>query len=295
MFLALVVIFMFNRMFLSSSWAVLHPVSTWIELLIAPQDTAPYDGISRDSLFDGELICYQHQKGYRFSIDSVLLAHFVTVRQDDSILDLGTGSGIIGLILLYRWQERIRQVLGIEMQQGLAALAEKNLLANRLEKLGKIVHGDIKQIDTLIRAESFNTIVCNPPFYASAAGRLNKNQEALTARHQLLATLPDFLRASTFAVKNGGDVFFIYPAEGVGEFICQAGNYRLAVKKIQFVYSYPHKTNPARLVLIRCCKNGGQGTEVLPPLYVYCEKNGDYTEKILNYYRKNREIPSNYE
>ena len=87
--------------------------------MIELQDSAPYDSISRDSLFEGELICYQHQKGYRFSIDAVLLAHFVEVKQDDSILDLGTGSGIIGMILLYRWQDRIRQVLGIEVQQGL--------------------------------------------------------------------------------------------------------------------------------------------------------------------------------
>ncbi len=251
------------------------------------QDTAPCNNLSRDSLFDGDLICYQHQKGYRFSIDAVLLAHFVVVKQGDCILDLGAGSGIIGLILLYRWQDRIRRILGIEVQQGLAELAGKNFTANALEKLGTIIHGDIKEIDTLIMAETYDTIVCNPPFYASASGRLNQNQEALVARHQILATLQQFLRASSFAVKNGGEVFFIYPAERIGEFISQAEKYRLEVKKIQFVYSYPHKNDPARLALIRCCKNGGRGTEVLPPLYVYSQKHGDFSPEVGRFYQKN--------
>ena len=176
----------------------------------------------------------------------------------------------------------------------MAELAGKNLTANNLDKSGRIIQGDIKEIDTLIMAESYDTIVCNPPFYASASGRLNQNKEAQTARHQILATLQDFLQASAFAVKNGGEVYFIYPAERIGEFISLAEKHRLEIKKIQFVYSYPHKTDPARLVLLRCCKNGGRGTEVLPPLYVYCQKNGDFSPEVRKYYKKNSELPSNY-
>ncbi|WP_167496360.1 tRNA1(Val) (adenine(37)-N6)-methyltransferase [Desulfopila sp. IMCC35006] len=259
--------------------------------MIELQDVFPCDNLSRDTLFGGELICYQHQKGYRFSIDSVLLAHFVEIRRGDSILDLGTGSGIIGMILLYRWQDRIRQLTGIEVQQGLAQLAGKNLRANRFEGSGRIIQGDIKEIDTFILAESYDKIVCNPPFYAPTTGRLSKNREAQTARHQILASLQNFLRAAAFAVKNGGEVYFIYPAEGVGECITLAEKYRLEVKKIQFIYSYPQTLDPARLVMLRCCKNGGRGAEVLPPLYVYCEKNGEFTPEMQKYYQTNQEVP----
>jgi tRNA1Val (adenine37-N6)-methyltransferase len=263
--------------------------------LIAPQCNELYDSLSRDSLFDGDLICFQHQSGYRFSIDSVLIGHFLDVKQGDSILDLGTGSGIISMILMYRWRNRIREVLGIEMQHGLAALARKNFQANNLQQCGKIVRGDIKEIDKLIKPESYEKIVCNPPFFTSASGRTNQNPEAQIARHQILATLQDFLFASAFAVKNGGTVSFIYPAARMSEFITFAKEFRLEIKKIQFVYSYPHKTALARLVLFQCIKNGGTGAEVLPPFYVYCEKGGEFSSEMQSFYKKNQESPSKFD
>ncbi len=245
------------------------------------------DTISRDSLFDGELICYQHQKGYRFSIDSVLLAHFVEVRRHDRILDLGTGCGIISLILLYRWRDQLNEVCGIEIQQDLADLARKNFQANDLEELARIMQGDIKKMATLTKAESYDKVVCNPPFYTPSSGRTNSNPEAQRARHQILATLQDFLSAAAFAVKNGGTVSFVYPAELLCEFISYAQECRLEVKKIQLVYSYPHKSAPARLVLIQCLKNGGTACEILPPFYIYNQKNGEFSPEMQQFYRKN--------
>jgi tRNA1(Val) A37 N6-methylase TrmN6 len=249
--------------------------------------------LSWDSLFDGELICLQHRKGYRFSIDSVLLAHFVKPRSGERILDLGTGSGIIATILIYRWRERIREITGIEIQEGLADLARKNLLINGFTDTGRVVQGDIKDIANLIKAESYDKIVCNPPFYSPLSGRTSQEKEAQLARHQLLATLQDFLFAAAFAVKNGGVISFVYPAEQVGEFLVLAKKYRLQTKKIQFIYSYPDVTVAARLVIIQCLKNGGEGTEVLAPFYVYCRKNGQFSPEMQALYRKNDEIPSN--
>jgi tRNA1(Val) A37 N6-methylase TrmN6 len=265
----------------------LQPESYWTQLLNELHPLPICDNISHDSLFDGDLICYQHQKGYRFSIDSVLVAHFVEVRKNDRILDLGTGSGIISMLLLYRWGDRIREVSGIEIQQGLAELAGKNFHANNFEQFGRIIRADIKEIDKLIKPESYDKIVCNPPFYTPVSGRTNENPEAQLARHQILATLQDFLCASAFAVKNGGVVSFVYPAERICEFISSANKVRLEIKKIQFVYSYPDKSATARLALIQCLKNGGGGTEIPPPFYVYCEKNGEYSSEMHDFYRKN--------
>jgi tRNA1Val (adenine37-N6)-methyltransferase len=260
----------------------------WIELVLELCENE-----SRDSLFDGELICFQHRTGYRFSIDSVLVAHFTDVKLNDCILDLGCGSGIISMILMYRWSNIVREVSGIEVQQGLAELARKNYLINDFNQLGKIIQGSVQEIDKLVKPESYDQIVCNPPFYTSNSGRINKNTEAQFARHQILADLHDFLRASAYAVKNGGTVTFIYPAEGICEFILCAQKNRLEVKKIQFVYSYPNKTATSRLVLLQCFKNGGAGAEILPPFYVYCEKNGDFSAEMKDFYRKNKELPSN--
>ena len=243
--------------------------------------------ISEDSLFGGDLKCFQATKGYRFSVDSVLLSHFVSVREKDRILDLGSGCGIIILILLYRWGNKISDIVGVELQHNLARLARKNLQVNGFQATGKIVEGDIKNLASLVAPESFDTIVCNPPFFGHGSGRQSSDEEACLARHQILANLDDFLLASALAVKNKGTVYFIYPAGQIATFITLLGNHRLEVKKLQFIYSYPQMNNDARLVLIECSKNGGGGANILAPLYIYTEKNGVYTEEMQNLYKKN--------
>jgi tRNA1Val (adenine37-N6)-methyltransferase len=246
--------------------------------------------ISQGSLFEGDLQCFQASEGYRFSVDAVLVAHFVEVREKERILDLGTGCGIIMLILLYRLTAKIGEIVGIEVQQNLADLARKNLQANNFESCGQIVEGDIKKLKSLVKPESFDTVVCNPPFYGHGSGRRSANLEARLARHQILANLDDFLLASSLALKNKGSVYFIYPAGQIGTVINLLGNYRLAVKKLRFVYSYPQAQHDARLVLIECRKNGGSGVQVLAPLYIYQKKNGDFTEEMQSFYRKNNDL-----
>ena len=245
------------------------------------------EGITGDSLFDGDLTCCQRTAGYRFSIDAVLLAHFAEVRRGDRILDLGTGCGIIMLILLYRWGERIQEVVGLEIQEGLTDLAARNLKANGLEQKGRVLAGDIKKILDLVPAESFDTVVCNPPFYQCGSGRESDNTEAKLARHQCLATLDDFLQASAAAVRNKGSVYCIYPADQIARFTVLAGRNRLEVKKLQFIYGYPQEESEARLVLVHCLKNGGTGTKILPPFYVYSQKNGAFSPEMQKFYQKN--------
>ncbi len=244
-------------------------------------------GLSRDSLFDGNLKCCQSASGYRFSVDSVLIGHFVKVRDGDRILDLGTGCGIIMLLLLYRWGSRMSNILGVEIQRNLADLARKNLTANDYQGIGRVELGDIKKLSAFISPESYDTIVCNPPFYSPGSGRKTENLEARLARHQILATLDDFLAASTLTVKNKGSVYYIYPAGQIGTFISLVDKHRLAVKNLQFVYSYPQTDSDARLVLIECRKNGGSGVKILPPFYIFREKNGAFSPEMQNFYTKN--------
>lgn len=246
------------------------------------------DELSRDSLFEGDLLCYQPRKGYRFSVDAVLLAHFVDVRAGDRILDLGCGCGIIGLLLFYRHHADIRELCCIEMQQGLAELARKNMRENGFDVKSTVVQGDIRDISTLVGPESYDKIVCNPPFYTAGSGRKNVTEQARMARHQEAGGLDQFLRASALAVKNRGSVYFIYPAGHICAFIRCAADNRLEAKKIQFIYSYPQTANSARLALVQCIKNGGVGVEIVSPFYIYNEKNGDYSPAMQNFYNHNR-------
>ncbi len=236
---------------------------------------------TRDSLFDGRLVCIQHKKGYRFSVDAVLLAHFIAPRKKERLLDLGTGCGILPLILLFRYGGYDLRCVGVELQPGLAALAEKNFSANGFDQAA-VVHGDIRNIAELVAAESFDQVVCNPPFYPAVSGRISSNSEAALARHQSSGGLVDFLRAAHFALVNRGRAAFIYPAEQSGEFIACARDEGLEVKKMRHIYGYSGQS--ARLTLFSCIKNGRSELEVAPPLYMYTRKNGDYTDEVAAMY-----------
>jgi tRNA1(Val) A37 N6-methylase TrmN6 len=241
--------------------------------------------VTEDSLFDGDLILFQNKSGYRFSIDSVLIAHFLKLHIGDRILDMGTGCGVIALILLYRWASLVEEVSGIELQASLAKLAQANYHSNNFSNHGKIIEKDIKNILDAVAPESYDKVICNPPFYSCSSGRMSANKEANMARHHVLASLLDFLKASASVVKNRGDVFFIYPAESIAECIIFAQKVRLELKRIRFVYGYPHKINMSRLVLLQFKINGAAGSEVLPPLYIYHEKNGSFSKEMQRFYQ----------
>ncbi|MDK9707743.1 MAG: methyltransferase [Desulforhopalus sp.] len=243
------------------------------------------EGISRDSLFDGDLQCLQTTAGYRFSVDAVLLAHFVRVRERERILEMGAGCGIIILLLLYRWGPLIEEIVGIELQKSLVSLARKNLEINGFTSTGRIVEGDIKDILRLLHNKTFDTIICNPPFFPHGSGRQSSNPEACLARHQILASLDDFLLAASQAVRNKGSVYFIYPATQTGTFVASLEKFQLTVKRLQFIYSYPQKDGNARLVLIECTKNGGDGAKICPPFYIYQKKDGDYSPEMQKLYK----------
>lgn len=244
------------------------------------------EGITDDSLFNGDLHCLQTRNGYRFSMDAVLLAHYVNVNKPCNIIDLGTGCGIIMLILLYRHGALINKMVGVEYQKSLAHLAERNLQLNRFIDCATVVQGDVKCTDGFLEPGTFDIAVCNPPFYSAGSGRESLNFEARLARHQILADIRDFLHAASIAVKNKGTAYFVYPATLIGQISAAMAKHRLEIKKLQFVYSYPGNNDEARLVLIECIKNGGEGAKVLAPFYIYQEKNGPLTAEMELFYTK---------
>jgi tRNA1Val (adenine37-N6)-methyltransferase len=240
--------------------------------------------VSIDSLFDGRLICMQPSRGYRYSIDSLLLADFAAVEDDDNILDLGCGCGIIGLIMFFRLKANIKKITGLELQHDLAELAKRNAELNGYSSRYTVVNGDLKVIKTLFAAESFTSVVCNPPFYTSSSGRKNADRQSLIARHQVCSTTNQVMAACSYVVKNRGNVSIVFPAEGMVELVCAMEKSKLQPKRMQVVYSYPEKEATAKLVLIEAVKNGGVGMKIQPPLYIFEKKNGTYSAEMQQIY-----------
>ena len=240
--------------------------------------------VSHDTLFDTSLVCRQHVDGYRFSIDSVLLAHFPRLRKKERILDLGSGCGVIGLILCYRHADKQVSVTGLELQSGLASLARANISANGYEDRFSIIEGSLQDCRSLIEPESFSLVIANPPFFTSGTGRLSSNQEAMTARHQQEGGLVLFVEAAAYSVKNRGRIIFIYPADQAAPLIHAFQTHRLVPKKMQVVYSYPG-IKKAALVIVEGVKNGGTGMEILDPLYIYKYRNGPYSTTVMTMFQ----------
>lgn len=240
----------------------------------------PARELTVDTLFSGRLSCRQHRDGYRFSVDAVLLAHFLAPRPAESVLDLGCGCGVIPLILAYRRPDL--RLTGLELQPQLAALARRNVADNGLAERIGIVEGDLRDLGGLFSPGQFQRLVCNPPFYRSAGARLNLDPERRLARHEVAADLAEVVRAAGWLLHKGGRVNLVYPAERAVALLSGLRGAGLEPKRLRVVHSYPGA--PGRLVLVEALKDGGEELEILPPFYIYEGAGGGYTAEMARCY-----------
>jgi tRNA1Val (adenine37-N6)-methyltransferase len=226
------------------------------------------------ALGDG-LKIIQKTNGYRYSLDAFLLAHFTSLKKNDRILDLGTGSGIISLVLAKRWG--FIKIIGIEIQEELAAMARRSAELNNLKDRVDIIQGDVRKIDALCAENAFDLVVSNPPYRKLHSGRINSDAQKASARHEIEGSLIDFLGAAQFALKKKGHFFLIYPATRMVELLYRMRKNDLEPKKLRMVHS--KNRSEGELVLVEGVKGGREELHILPPLYVY-DENGVYTEEI---------------
>ncbi len=247
-----------------------------------PETPSCTAALTEDSLFQGALLCRQYRQGYRFSVDAVLAAHFTIPEEDGDILDLGCGCGVISLILAHRYP-RIN-LIGLELQEMLCALARHNAEENGFSSRVRLMHGDVRDIEQHLAPESCAMVVCNPPYRPAHGGRINQDKQAALARHELEGDIFDFARAAAFAVKNKGRAVFVYPAARGHVLLHALAARRLTPKRLRAVYSRPDGAE-AELLLVEAVKNGGEQLAVLAPLYIYACDNGDYSPEMRAMYR----------
>jgi tRNA1Val (adenine37-N6)-methyltransferase len=223
-----------------------------------------------DTLFEGRLKIRQRRAGYRFSIDALLLSHFAEPRPKDRVIDLGTGCGIIPLILVFR--RKAAAVIGVEVQPSLAALARENVSLNCFSPRIEVWEKDFRNLAG--EAGVFDCVLCNPPYRRIGAGRINPGEEKALARHEFNATLEDVLRAAYRLLKNKGRFYSIYPAGRSADLFQGLRRFHLEPKRVQFVHS--RSGEEARLVLAEALKEGKTHLKVLPPFILY-GSGGQYT------------------
>jgi tRNA1Val (adenine37-N6)-methyltransferase len=240
-----------------------------------------------DEILDGRLHVFQKKKGYRFSLDSILLAHFVSLKSRARAIDLGCGNGIIILILAKRFPN-VRCV-GLEIQENLAALARKNAPLNDLDERVEILSGDARNIKKNFTAHSFDAVIFNPPYRKLKSGRINPELEKAIARHEIKGSLKIFLHAAQYLLKPGGRVFTIYPAKRLIELIYLFRQSGIEPKKMKLVYS--DIFSDAEFALVEGKSGGREELKMAPPLFIY-DQNKKYTQEMAGIFTELSRFPA---
>jgi tRNA1Val (adenine37-N6)-methyltransferase len=239
------------------------------------------EGETLDDIAGGRLKVLQKAKGYRFSLDALLLSHFVGLRSGDRVLELGTGSGVISLMLAKLWEGV--KITGIDIQEELVKMAGRSVALNGLGEKIEVLAGDVRGIKNIFLPCSFDVVVANPPYRKADSGRINPVKEKALARHEITGTVGDFLQAAGYVLKPAGRVYMIYPAARTAELICSLRNAGVEPKRLRAIYS--EEKSSGKLILVEGVKEGGEEMEVLPPLFIYRE-DGGYTEEMAGIFRE---------
>jgi tRNA1Val (adenine37-N6)-methyltransferase len=213
-----------------------------------------------DQFLEGRLKLIQSRDGYRFSIDAVLLSEFVTIRPEDVVVDIGTGCGVILLILLLT--KPAGYAFGLEIQEALASQARRNAVLNGFEDKMGIILGDIK--NPPMAKQIADVVICNPPYRKAESGRINPDQRRAIARHEILASIDDILRAARNLLRKKGRLAMIYPSIRLVDILLRMRRFELEPKKVRI--NYPGLQSGARLALIEAVLGGKPGLEIRPPL-----------------------------
>jgi tRNA1Val (adenine37-N6)-methyltransferase len=228
-----------------------------------------------DELRGYDLCIVQPREGYRFSLDPLLLCAFTGTGEGQRVIDLGTGSGIIPLLLARKSEKAT--VVGVELQEEMAELADRNVKMNGLSDRVEIISGDILSLRGRYPVSSFDLVIANPPYRKPESGRISPRAGRDRARHESTATLKDFLETAKYLVRPAGTIAFTYLPLRLAEFCATASGLKISLLRMRMVHGNARAS--ARMVLIELAKGRRAGLEVQPPLMVF-EADGEYSEEV---------------
>lgn len=213
---------------------------------------------------------YQDTEYFKMSLDSLLLAKFVTINmRDKNIIDLATGNALIPMLLTYRTKAHI---CGVEIQEEVYNLANLSIKKNKMTQQISLINEDVNNITDYFKPDTFDVVTCNPPYFKTNNTLFeNNNIIKASARHEKLLTLEDILRVSKYLLKNNGRLAMVHRTERLMEILFLMKKYNIEPKKIRFVY--PNNAKNSDLVLIEGTLNGKSGLKIMNPLFVYVKKD----------------------
>lgn len=235
-----------------------------------------------DDLEYDNLKIIQNKKEFCFGMDAVLLSDFAKeIKENSRILDLGTGTGILPILLSGKTINT--KIVGIEIQKNMAEMATRSVKLNNLKNRIKIINEDIKNINNYFDKYYFDAIVTNPPYKKINSGLINENEGKLISRHEVKCNLEDIIIVAKNMLKDKGILYMVHRPERIVDICELLRKYKIEPKLIKFVY--PKINKEANLVLIKAIKNANKFLRVEKPLIVYNE-NGEYSDEILKIYNK---------
>ncbi|MHB8110401.1 MAG: tRNA1(Val) (adenine(37)-N6)-methyltransferase [Syntrophorhabdaceae bacterium] len=231
-----------------------------------------------DVLCNERLNIIQKTSGYRFSVDSILLAAFVTLKKRERLLDIGSGCGIIPIYIVKKGYRN--DITGIELQKDLFDIAQKNAVINDCTDQVHFINADIRTSFRDMRKTPFQVIVSNPPYTKRKSGRTCPDASRFLARNEETLDIETLTKTASALLPKKGRFYTIYPARRLGELIFAAESQKLTLKRLRIVY--PRKEDEANLVLGEFLKEGGIGVTIERPLYVYDGVN--VSDEVKKYY-----------
>lgn len=231
-------------------------------------------------LVPGQLYVLQNPVFFKFGCDSVFLANFTEVKKGSTVVDFGTGSGVIPLLLAFKQEPG--KVIGLEIQDKIVEMARRSIELNNLGDKIEIMQGDFSKASELFASESIDLVVTNPPYMPVADGKISHGLEKAIARHEIHGNLEDLIREASIILKKGGKLTMVHKVNRFSEIIYLLKEYRLEPKRIRLIQSRL-KLAP-KTFLLEARKGGRPGLVFEPTLMVYEEDREEYTQEVKEIY-----------
>lgn len=227
----------------------------------------------------------QDKNGFRFGTDAVLLSDFADIREGAKVLDMGTGTGIIPILVAGK--TGAQNIIGLEIQEHMAQMAQRSVEMNGLSQRIRIVHGDIKKSVELFGLAKFDVVVCNPPYVKFGGGLMNPSDNKAISRHEILCTLEDVVSSAARLLVPGGQLALVHRPQRLVDVLCLMRSFSIEPKHLRFVHPSPHKK--PQLILVKGTKGGNAELKMMDPLYIY-EEDGNYSREIYRIYSRDMEM-----